>query len=89
MAMLKDGPARQIRSLGIEGDPAPACIEAWPVTVDGEPAGQITSAVWSPDFECNVAIGMIEAAHWAPGTRVTVEAPDGARSAEVRDGSFI
>ena len=89
MAMLKDGPARQIRHLSIEGEPVPACLEPWPVTVGGDPAGQVTSAAWSPDFECSVAIGMIDAAHWAPGTRVTVEVPDGERSAEIRNGPFI
>lgn len=89
IAMLKDGPARQIRSLSIEGEPVPACTEWWDVTVDGEPAGRVASAVWSPDFQCNVALGMIERAHWEPGTQVTVEAPDGPRSAEIRDGSFI
>ena len=89
MAMLKDGPARQIRSLSIEGEAVPPCTEPWAVTVDGAPAGRVASAVWSPDFQCNVALGMIERAHWEPGTKVWVETPDGRRSAEIREGTFI
>jgi len=75
-----DGPRRQIRGVRIEGGPVPLCTQAWPVMVDGQRVGQVTSAMWSPDFETNVAIGMIDASHWTPGTPVEVETPDGTRS---------
>ena len=53
----------------------------------------ITAAVscdaptWSPDFATNVAIAMIDQAHWHPGNELQVEAPDGARPLLVR-GEF-
>lgn len=78
-----EGPKRMIRGLRIAGGKVPACREAWPVLVDGERVGQVTSAVWSPDFGANVAISMIDRDHWQPGTAVQVETPDGDRDAVV------
>lgn len=79
----QEGPARQIRGVRIDGDPVPACTEAWPVLADGEHAGQVTSAMWSPDLEFSVAIGMIEKEHWEPETLVEVITPDGVRPGAV------
>ena len=78
-----DGPPRAIRGLRIEGGAVPLCRAAWPVHAGGAPVGRVSSAVWSPDCGTNVAIGMIDAAHWAPGTAVEVECPDGVRGAVV------
>ncbi len=83
------GPARIIRALAIDGDKVPPCSQAWPVFAAGKPAGQVTSAAWSPDFATNVAIAMIERAHWDDGARVEVETPDGLRTATVRENTFI
>ena len=47
--------------------------------------GQVTSAAWSPDFETNVAIGMVRMTHWDAGTVLEVETPDGMRPAVVQD----
>jgi dimethylsulfoniopropionate demethylase len=80
---MRDGPQRQIRGLRIEGPPVPPCIEPWPVVAQGEHVGRITSAAWSPDLAINVAIGMVQTSHWAPGTPVTVAAPDTTRDARV------
>lgn len=89
LRVASEGPIRQIRSLEIEGERVPACIDLWPIrTADGETIGRISSAVWSPDYRTNVAIGMIRMTHWAPGTRVEVETPDGIRTAVVHKGTF-
>ncbi len=83
------GPARMIRPVVIPGDAVPPCRAAWPVTdAKGTHAGQLTSAVWSPHCGTNVAIGMIEAAQWEPGTALTVHTPQGPRAAEVRAEFF-
>lgn len=78
------GPARQIRAISIPGDPVSPARSAWPLRKDGKNVGQVTSAAWSPDFETNVAIGMVESAHWDPGTVLEVRTPNGDRQAEVR-----
>ena len=67
----------------IDGEAVPPCTGSWPLTVDGEEVGAVTSAAWSPDFAVNVAIGMIQSAHWDAGTRLQVATPHGARGAEV------
>ncbi|MEL6747862.1 MAG: dimethylsulfoniopropionate demethylase [Pseudomonadota bacterium] len=85
-ALMKAGkrpPARQIRGLRIAGDPVPANRSPWPIHNGEKSLGEVTSAAWSPDFKTNVAIGMVARSHWAPGTHVTVSAPDGERRAEV------
>ncbi|MBO0333491.1 dimethylsulfoniopropionate demethylase [Sneathiella sp. CAU 1612] len=84
-----EGPIRQIRSLSIAGEAVPPCTGPWTVFAGREKVGRVTSAAWSPDFETNVAIGMIRMTHWNPGTEVEVDTPDGMRPATIRDSSFI
>lgn len=86
--VAKDGAARQIRPVAIAGGPVPLCMTAWPVTVGGKATGQVTSAVWSPGAGTNVAIGMIDAAHWSAGTDIVVHTPDGPRDGEIRAQYF-
>lgn len=84
------GPVREIRSLSISGPALGVCRDAWWMTDgNGNWAGQVTSAVWSPDFDTNVALGMLPNAFLAPDTVVTVDTPDGKRLATVREKSFI
>jgi len=82
------GPWRQIRSLEIVGRPLEPCRTAWEVYSGNIFVGRITSAAWSPDFETNVAIGMIHRDHWDPGTVLSVETPDGMSEVLVRDKPF-
>ncbi|PQM60778.1 MAG: dimethylsulfoniopropionate demethylase, partial [Rhodobacteraceae bacterium] len=46
--------------------------------------GTVTSAVFSPGFGCNVAIGMVDLEKVSPGIRVEVETQLGFRNARVR-----
>jgi dimethylsulfoniopropionate demethylase len=83
-------PNRQIRSISIAGAPVPAITSYWTLKdQDGNRAGHISSATWSPDFETNVAIGMVDRAHWTPGTDLIVETENGEQSATVRDRFWI
>jgi glycine cleavage system aminomethyltransferase T len=49
--------------------------------IDGVQVGQVTSAAWSPDYNTNVAIGMIDRDHWAYGNEVSVQLSNGASTA--------
>lgn len=80
----QNGPARQIRPLVISGE-IPACTGSWPLLADGKQVGQVASAVYSPQFEVNVAIGMVDRSHWAPGTVMEIETEGGMRRAEVQE----
>jgi len=81
---LEMRPATQmIRPVAISGD-IPVCDRAWPVYADGRKVGQVTSAVFSPDFATNVSIGMIADSHWDAGTQLEIETQDGMRDGVVQ-----
>ncbi len=83
-------PARQIRPVEIVGDAVPSCTALWPLSApDGAFAGYVSSAAWSPDFETNVAIAMVEQVYWHEGTTLTVETSDGQREVRVRGSYWI
>lgn len=78
-------PARQIRPVEISGEKVPQVAQLWPIrAADGQHAGHVSSAAWSPGQQANVAIAMIERAYWAPGTRLVVDAEGGTRDLVVR-----
>lgn len=83
------GVARMIRGLRVEATSLPPCTGRWPVRADGEAVGAVSSAAVSPDLGCGMALAMLDRGHWASGTAVTVEAPDGAHSATVCDLPFV
>ncbi|TKZ20761.1 dimethylsulfoniopropionate demethylase [Shimia litoralis] len=89
LRVAKEGPVQQIRALAIEGAPVPPCDRVWPVYANGKRVGKVTSAAWSPDFNTNVAIGMIRVTHWDDDTKVEVQTPDGTRAAVVREKFWI
>jgi dimethylsulfoniopropionate demethylase len=73
------GPRRLIRGVIFDGEPCPACQHPWPLTITDQPAGYVTTAIWSPRFERNVSLAMLDRGYWKPGTDVTVNAADGSR----------
>ena len=88
--LTQKDPRRQIRSISIDGPPVPAITSYWPLKDhEGNGAGHISSATWSPDFRTNVAIGMVHRAYWTPGTKLIVETEDGEQPALVRDSFWI
>jgi len=83
-----NGPKQQIRSLSIDGPALMPCTDVWSLYVGNELAGHITSAAWSPDFNTNVALGMVHKKYWDAGTVLTAKTPDGERQALIMQGSF-
>ena len=61
MRISKAGPQRLLRGVLFDGDPCPPCATPWPVCVDGKVVGRITTAIWSPRFNSNIALGMLDA----------------------------
>ncbi|MGR3492231.1 MAG: dimethylsulfoniopropionate demethylase [Shimia sp.] len=88
LRVSKEGPVKQVRPLAIDGT-IPPCDRAWELQAKGERVGQITSAARSPDFDTNVAIGMVRMTHWDAGTELDVITQDGPRKAIVQDGFWI
>ncbi|WP_037306954.1 dimethylsulfoniopropionate demethylase [Ruegeria halocynthiae] len=89
LRVAKEGPVQQIRPIAIKGDAVPPCDRPWAVFAGGRRVGQVTSSVWSPDFQTNVSVGMLRLSHWDAGTEVEVETPDGMRNATVQDSFWI
>ena len=71
------GPARLIRGVIFDGEPCPPCQHPWPLTANNQQAGYVTTATWSPRFERNVALAMLDRGYWDSGTAVSVSIDDG------------
>ena len=89
LRVAAEGPVKQIRAISIAGDPVPVCDRYWPLLADGKVVGRVSSAACSPDFDTNVAIGMVRMTHWDQGNELIVETPDGARQATVQEKFWI
>ncbi|MBE1282163.1 MAG: dimethylsulfoniopropionate demethylase [Rhodobacteraceae bacterium] len=89
LRVAKEGPVQQIRAIAIDGDAVPGCDRAWPILADGVAVGQVTSAAWSPDFNTNVAIGMVRMTHWNEGTKLDVALPEETRTATVHEKFWL
>lgn len=61
----------------------------WTLKKEGEPIGKVTSAVFSPRLELNIALAMVGADHTALGTRFDVEIPGGKTTATVVEKPFF
>lgn len=83
-----EGLTRRLCGFVIDGDKVPLPRDAWPVAVDGIEVGTVTSAVWSPRLNCNVALGMMPIESTAVGTEITLIAPDVTRSGRVSQVPF-
>lgn len=88
--MEKREPTRQVRPVEISGEAVPPLRAPWPVVDgNGQPAGFVSSATWSPDFSTNVAIAMLDRAHWGAGGELEVRTPAGVQTLKVRDKFWI
>ncbi|MFT5742449.1 MAG: dimethylsulfoniopropionate demethylase [Paracoccaceae bacterium] len=88
LRVAKEGPVKEIRAVRIEGD-LPPCDRAWPLMDGQQQVGAVTSAAWSPDFETNVAIGMVRMTHWDPATDLDVVTQAGVFPAIVNETFWI
>ncbi len=61
----------------------------WPVWQGGRELGQVTSAVYSPRLEQNIALALVATAGTALGTELEVVTPGGARPATVVERPFF
>jgi dimethylsulfoniopropionate demethylase len=85
LRVAHEGPVKQIRAIEIHGRAVGSCDRLWPLMAGDRQVGHVSSAAWSPDFDTNVAIGMVRMTHWDEGTELDVVTPDGVRAVTVRD----
>lgn len=78
------GVARRLVGLELDGPPLAASNQDfWPLHAGGARQGELRSCVYSPRLEKNIAMAIVAVAHAGPGSRLTVESPEGARQASV------
>jgi len=89
---------RRIRERGVSRKQVGLCIDGaplsgpnttfWPISKDGTVVGKVTSAVYSPRLENNIALAML-AVNWAHlGEEVELEMPQGVTRATIVERPF-
>ena len=71
-----------IRQVGLEFDGPPLTgsnDEYWPITIEGRVVGKVTSAVYSPRLEKNIALALMDIAEAGLGTQAVIEKADDPR----------
>ena len=63
--------------------------ENWPVMVDGAVIGKITSAIYSPRLEQNIALAIVEVGHSHNGTQAVIDMIGEMRQAEIVPKPFF
>lgn len=83
------GVTRRQVGLVIDGAALPAPnTRFWELRGQDEVVGKVTSAVYSPRLEKNIALAMVTVGHDALGTQLEVALPDGVRLATVVEKPF-
>ena len=86
----KEGVARRINGVVVEGEPFPALNNTkWPVSIGGRQVGQVTSAIYSPRLAANIGYAWLPVANSQEGQKVTVETEWGERDATVTPMPFV
>src|SRR5712691_4657193 len=87
---IKDeGPKWKLVGIEIDGKPIEFNMTKWTVTAGGRPVGRVTSAIHSPRLKANIGYAMLPIVHADMGTDLTVNHPDGPRTATVVKKPFI
>ncbi len=88
--IAEQGVSRKQVGLVIDGSPLDGPNTSfWPITVDGETVGKVTSAVHSPRLDKNIALAMITTERASLGTAVDIDSNTGPRSATVVERPFF
>ncbi len=78
------GVKQRLVGLEIEGDPFIGSNDFfWPVMKDGKQVGTVTSAIYSPRLEKNIALAMLSVGHAETSTALTVDKLNEMRSCAV------
>jgi glycine cleavage system aminomethyltransferase T len=84
-----DGIKRKLVGLEIHSEPLARLAERWPVSLNGHQTGEITSAVYSPDLNKNIAFAMVDIKGPEIGDSVIVDMGEGDTDATVCKQPFI
>ena len=83
------GITRKLVGLEIHSEPLNRLAQPWPVECDGQKVGVISSAIYSPDLDKNVAMAMVGIESAEVGTQVLVDMGEGKTEATIVNMPFI
>ena len=63
--------------------------EAWAIEADGRPVGAVTSAVYSPDLDKNIAMAMVDIEYATTGNQLVLDMGDNRVDVSITNLPFI
>ncbi|MBT4518817.1 MAG: dimethylsulfoniopropionate demethylase [Halieaceae bacterium] len=87
--IAETGITRKLMGAVIEGDALPVNEHRWPVYVDDRRVGELTSCVYSPSMESNIAYIIMPFSLAAVGQSVSIDTADGLRKAKLCQLPFV
>ena len=79
--IAREGVRQRQVGLTFDGAPIPGSNDDfWPIKVAGQEVGYVTSAVYSPRLEQNIALALVKASHAEIGTQISLETGFGVRA---------
>ena len=82
----KTGPEKRLVNLVIEGGQLEAMRADWQLSdSDGQNIGVVTSKIYSPKFQANIAFAIVNSGHAAVGNTLSVNADGDVRTATIRN----
>ncbi len=85
----RQGVSRRLVNLMIPGKAIPSPRSGYQISdASGKMVGMVTSLAWSPRFQGNVSLAMVDLAVSEPGTSLRVHTPDDQREGEVRNRNW-
>jgi dimethylsulfoniopropionate demethylase len=82
-----NGPSKVLRYFDIKGDKVPFCHDHWPI-FNNKKVGEVTSGIFSTEFNTNVAIGIVDVDYAIEGTKLQVLIDNKLRDAFVKERPF-
>lgn len=70
-------PKQRMTGMQFAAEHCPPCTEAWPVFHQGKNIGIVTSAAYSPDFGCTIALGILDIDYTEEDSKISVQTPEG------------
>ena len=85
--IASNGPSKVLRYFDVKGDNVPFCHDHWPI-INNKKVGEITSGIFSTEFNTNVAIGIVDVEYAIEGTKLQVLIDNKLRDAFVKERPF-
>jgi aminomethyltransferase len=83
------GIKRKLAGLELHSEPLSQIAQRWPIERDGKRVGEITSAVYSPDLDKNIAFALVAVGCAEPETQLSVDMGNSKVAATVKPLPFI